>query len=89
MLVASQQHACRAKKDVYLQKKELFLLSPTVNLFGAEIRVAEILQVPKISLCFGINIGCCHKLKQLYYDLYDQSPCLFLRGSGSLIVYYM
>jgi hypothetical protein len=42
----------------HLQKKELFLLIPTVNLFGAEICVAEMQQAPKFLLCFGINIGC-------------------------------
>ncbi len=51
MLVASQRHISQVQKDVLATKeKKYFLLSPTVNLFGTEMRVAEMLTVSKTSL---------------------------------------
>ncbi len=48
MLVASCGHISQVQKDVSVTTKEIFLFAPTVNLFGAEIRVAEMRQASKI-----------------------------------------
>jgi hypothetical protein len=46
MLFLSQQHKSQAQKDVSIAiEKKIFLFTPTVNLFGSEMRVAEIWQV--------------------------------------------